>query len=88
MSGKTNRKTDVFEFVKKIGQSVDLDKVKMSLTAFGVSDEEYIFPAQFSSLPEIETKVDSIKWGGDKESGLNSNRKRAETSPKGREAVF
>lgn len=66
VSGKTNRKTDVFEFVKKISQSVDLDKVKVSLTTYAVLDEEHIFPAQFSSLAEIETNVESIKWGGDK----------------------
>jgi len=66
VSGKTNRRTDVFEFLKRVTQSIDLDKVKLSLTTLGVSDEELIFPAQFSSLAEIETTVESIKWGGDK----------------------
>lgn len=75
VSGKTNRRTDVFEFLKRVTQSIDLDKVKLSLTTFGVSDEEHIFPAQFSSLVEIETTVESIKWGGDKTKtmlGLNT----------------
>ena len=82
MSGKTNRKTDVFEFVKKISQSVDLEKVKLSLTTFGVSDEEQIFPAQFSSLAEIETSIESIKWGGDKTRtmlGINTAAKSLDT---------
>ena len=66
MSGKTNRKTDVFEFVKRIGQSIDLASVKLSLTTFANSDEEVIFSAKFVSAAEIDSSVDGLKWGGDK----------------------
>ena len=66
VSGKTNRKTDVFEFVKKIGQSIDLASVKLSLTTFANSDEEVIFSAKFVSAAEIDSSVDGLKWGGDK----------------------